>query len=300
MAAALDALAGLAPEPLCRVCLGLLDPALVDLGTHAGCEEPAATLRVPPPTLADLRALLVEVEAARPRSRQVEVGPSEMAVACQRRLAYSLAGRSAGTDGGRVKWAPMVGTAVHAMIADALAADNALLGRERWLIEQRVSPAAGIEGSCDAFDTDTNTVIDWKYVGPTRLADYAKQGPGPQYEGQIHLYGRGWERAGRRPAWVRIVFLPRSFSFDDAHEWTAPYDRATADRVLVRYRRTAELVDALDPAGQPRLWAAIPAVTATDCAWCPYYRVSRAPADQTGCPGDPDDKQARFLKGRYG
>jgi hypothetical protein len=284
----------------CTVCGEWLDAFDTDLGTHALCDPPPDDGPPPPPTIGDLSGVLIDYEANRPRSRQVHVGPSEIAVPCDRRLAYALAGKAQPPDG-RVKWAPLVGTAVHAMLAEALAADNTRLGRERWLIERRVHPDPVIAGSCDAYDVDTDTVIDWKIVGKTSLERYMRGGPGPQYEGQVHIYGRGWQRAGRKPRWVRIVFLPRgSASFDDAYEWTAPYDRRTAADALDRMYRIAELLTELGVADDPTRWQDIPAQPDKQtCRWCPYYRRG-GPADGTGCPGDveaEDRRAARFADG---
>lgn len=283
------------PKPLaCSVCGERLDPVLADVGTHALCDPDPAPPEPPPSTLAELHHVLRDFEASRPRSTQVAIGPSQIAVPCDRRLAYSLAG--VGTQPNtRVRWEPMVGTAVHAMIAEALAEENKRLGRERWLVERRVHPDAEIAGNCDAYDVDTDTVIDWKVVGQTALESVR---PGPrtpdrqpaaQYRGQIQLYGRGWQRAGRNPRWVRIVFLPRAGGLRDAYEWTAPYDRALADAALERMYRVGELVVSLDVAANPAMWAAIAAEPNRLCGWCPYHRDG-GPADDTGCPGDTEAK----------
>jgi hypothetical protein len=241
-----------------------------------------------------LRDILITHDASSARSMQKAIGPSEIAVPCDRRLAYRLRDTPVHGDG-RVPWAPMVGTAVHALLAEALTADNERAGRQRWLVEQRVHPDPTVSGSCDAYDTDTDTVVDWKVVGPTRLDGYRRHGPGQQYEGQIHIYGRGWQRAGRTPKWVRIVFLPRSTDFDDAYEWTAPYSRQHADAALDRLFRITTLLSALGVDADPGLWAAVPATPSRNCRWCPYYRRDK-PADQTGCPGDVEADQARLAK----
>lgn len=282
---------------VCTICGAPLDEVHRDVGTHPLC-DPEPELGDPPPsTIADLRAILVEFEANSARTLQVTPGPSEIAVACDRRLAYRTLSTPERPDG-RVKWAPLIGTAVHALIADALIADNAAAeGDERawrWLVEERVSPDASISGSCDAYDMATDTVVDWKVVGPTSLAKYRRHGPGPQYEGQIHLYGRGWQRAGRKPKWVRIVFLARVGKYDDSYEWTAPYDRRAADAILDRLYRVIALTGDLKLADNDALWAAVPATPGDACRYCPYYRRG-TPADATGCPGDvaADERRAQ-------
>lgn len=283
--AELDALlATLKPRLVCVICSEALDEVHRDLGTHPLCDPEPVPGDMPPSTISELRGILIDHDANSERTRQDAIGPSEIAVPCDRRLAYRARSIPQHRDG-RVNWAPLLGTAIHATIAEALQAENVRLDRERWLVEQRVWPDPAISGSCDAYDVDTDTVVDWKLVGPTRLEHYRRHGPGSQYEGQIQIYGRGWQRAGRSPKWVRIVFLPRSTDFDEAYEWTAPYSRIRADGALERLYRLIILTDDLRVDLNPALWGAIPATPSRECRFCPYYRRGPA-ADATGCPGD--------------
>ncbi len=284
-------IASLAPTPVaqavltCTVCSAVLDEVHRDIGTHPNCDPtPAQGGEEPPSTIAALRGILVDFEANSARTLQVAPGPSELAVPCDRRLAYRALSTQERPDG-RVKWAPMLGTAAHALIADALKADNAA-SNDRWLIEERVHPDPSISGSCDAYDTWHDTVVDWKLVGPTRLTHYRRHGPGSQYEGQIQLYGRGWQRAGRTPLWVRIVFLARGANFDDAYEWTAPYSRRQAEEVMERYYRLLNLATDLQLAQHPELWGAVPASPGDACRFCPYLQRGIGAANGDGCPGD--------------
>jgi hypothetical protein len=274
------------------VCGEPLHELLTD-DTHPTCEpEPPAS------TIAELRRILIDFDNNSPRSQQVTIGPSEIATPCDRRLSYRIRSTPERHDG-RVKWAPLLGTAIHAVNAQALEAENERLGRQRWLVEERVHPDEAISGNCDAYDTDTDTVVDWKLVGPTRLEFYRRHGPGAQYEGQIQMYGRGWQRAGRRPRWVRIVFLPRSTDFDEAYEWTAPYDQAAADACLDRLYRLIVLGKDLGLDDDPTMWAAVPASPGKDCRFCPYHRRG-TPADATGCPGDvaaDERREQKFTEG---
>jgi hypothetical protein len=284
-----------AREPLtCTVCGQALDAVHVDIGTHPMCDPEPVAAEPPPSTVAELRGILVDYEAGSDRSRQTTIGPSEIGVPCDRRLAYRARG-IVGHHDGRVKWAPLQGTAMHVTIAAALTADNARLGRERWLVEQRVWPDAIIRGSCDAYDTDTGMVIDWKLVGTSSLTKYRRHGPGQQYETQAHMYGLGWQRAGRTPRWVRVVFLPRTHDYEAAYEWTAPYSRRTAEAALDRLYRLIQLGHDIGVDTDPAQWAAIPATPGDACRYCPYLRRG-GPADDTGCPGDVDGDQARAAR----
>ena len=322
-----DIIAGLAkptpapPKPHCVAnCGERLDPVLITdpatgAGLHMGCEAPAvevplavaaiddavgagasaplarvaeALTKPPPPTTEVLRGILIDHEANSARSRQKRIGPSEIGVSCQRALAYKLAGAPEQPDL-RVPWAPIQGTATHAYIADALTAHNAILGRERWIVEQKVWPDDEISGSGDAYDADTGTVIDWKLVGDTSIAKYRKE-MRPEYRIQAHLYGLGHERAGRDVLWVRIVCLSRGWDYGKSWEWTEPYDPDIARQALTRLRATEELIDVLDVAGNPAMWGAVPATPNKECRYCRFYRPN-TPADDTGCPGNPDPWQ---------
>lgn len=278
----------------CRVCGGEMDAFHSALGTHPTCEPEPGPIEPPPSTIATLAEVLVEHERRSDRSMQKEIGPSEIAVPCDRRLAYRLHGQ-AGNPDGCVKWAPLQGTAMHALIAEALKADNERLGRQRWLIEREVWPDPTIKGHADCYDLDTNCVIDWKLSGKSRVDTYKRKGPGQQYEGQAQLYGLGYQRAGLPVRFIRIVFLPRTHSYADAYEWTAPYSRKAAEAALDRmYGLMAKLHD-VNASANPHVWEQIPASPGPDCNWCPYFRRG-GPADGTGCPGDVEAQARRDAK----
>jgi hypothetical protein len=180
-----------------------------------------------------------------------------------------------------VPWAPLLGTALHALIADAMTAANTAAGRQRFLIEQRVYPSPDLSGSTDAYDVDEAMVIDWKLVGQSTIDKAKRHGATDQYVVQAHVYGRGWQRLGHDPRWVRIVFLPRwSPNINDAFEWTAPYSRPAAEKALARMRRIETLVKGdVD-------WATLLATPTSDaCYFCPYHRPSVRTVDLHGCTG---------------
>lgn len=284
---AVAALAGLQPEAVCRVCMLALPDRDVDLGTHTGCAETPDLGPEPPPTIDALSAALIDYESSSARSMQAAVGPSEIGTPCNRRLGYALRNIAKQPGTGAVKWAPMLGTAAHVMNAEALTLANQRAGRQRWLIEQRVTAERGLDGNTDAYDSDYDIVCDWKLVGQSTVDKARKHGPGQQYEWQAHLYGRGWQRLGRDPKWVRIVFLPRwSSKITDGFEWTAPYSRAIADLALDRLARVSRQLDALDVDNHPDRWAQLAEPeTASACFFCDYRRPSNAPANANGCPG---------------
>ncbi len=241
------------------------------------------TLTPPPSTVVELEQILARHEADRPRSKQTALGPSEVGMECQRALAYRLLNTPEKPDP-RLPWAPFIGTAVHASIAEALEAENKRLGRERWIVEQRVTAADDLSGSCDAFDTDHNTVVDWKVLGDKSLGTLPHH-MSPEYETQAHIYGLGYENAGHTVEWVRICMLTRSsHDFRQSREWTRPYDRAHAERALARLAETKRLITGLRLAAGDKGWADVPGKSSKPCNWCRYYLAGPRPV-RAGCPG---------------
>lgn len=237
----------------------------------------------PPSTVVELERILARAEADRPRSKQTALGPSEVGMECQRALAYRLLNTPEKPDP-RLPWAPFIGTAVHAAIAEALEAENARLGRERWIVERRVSASDDLSGSSDAYDVDNATVVDWKILGDKSLATLPHH-MSLEYETQAHIYGLGFENAGYPVRWVRICMLTRSsHDFRQSREWTRPYDRGIAERALARLAETKKLITGLKLALGDKGWAEVPGTSSKPCSWCRYYRAGDAPT-RMGCPG---------------
>lgn len=256
----------------------------------------------PPSTVAEMREVLAALDASRPRSLQISLGPSELGTPCQRQIAMKLVGLPRQPEDKRPAWAPMQGTAIHTLMEEALQFHNAQLAHPRWVIEERLEIDPGLPGAVDplyghgdAFDTDYGTVVDWKYVGVTTLREVKRktipneQLVKPEYRVQGHLYGYGHERAGRDVRWIRLVFLARSHDYADSVEWTERYDPNIAIAAISRYYATLDLLANLDLANNPGLWAATPAAPGKACDWCPFRRIG-GPADGTGCPGNTDSK----------
>ena len=220
-----------------------------------------------------------------PRSLQIEIGPSEIGSPCARRLGYKLLDMKENDQ--RPNWKATVGTGVHLWLAGAFDADNLRVahdGRERWLVETRVSVGEvnGVEvtGSADLYDLWTNTVVDHKTCGPTRLKAYRKSGPGQQYRAQAQLYGRGFARLGYPVQRVMVVFLPRQGELDDAYIWHEPYDEQIAIDALTRLTGVHIAVTELG-------WKALAVLPTYDafCTYCPFFRHKSTDLTK-GCPGD--------------
>lgn len=272
----------------------------------------------PPSTIGELRQVLIDFEAARPRSMQTALGPSELGTPCQQQIARKLAGapRRPVTE---PTWAPFQGTAMHASMEDVLAFWNARLGRQRWLTEDRVTASPlvpGVDGSHDypevagagdAFDLDSGTVVDWKYVGTTalnklrdarRLGKPARQQVSQEYRVQAHLYGAGHAAKGRDVRHVRLVLLARSWKYDDSDEWTEPYDERIATWAIDRFYGVVDMVHELDLANHPEQIVGVPASPSADaCKFCPFRRAGQ-PTSWNGCAGDEQAAQRR--EARFG
>jgi hypothetical protein len=247
--------------------------------------ETAEFFDVEPPASDPLRDDLVSMirsrDAATPRHLQVELGPSDVSHPCHRRMAYGIMAE----PGGNPDFDPLpsiIGTAVHHWLESAAQHANEALGRERWLTETRVEVAPGLSGSCDLFDVDTGTVIDWKVVGTPRLAKYRKD-PGPLYKAQVHLYGRGFQNAGHQVNRVAIAFVPRGATLHSLHVWSADYDPKVTEDVLTRREQVISLLSDFDIENNPDRYSWFP-VEPLDCVFCSWY--STDPRGPLQCKGD--------------
>ena len=279
----------------CPACLQPIDPAVVaaGLGLHPTCEP----LDVHPDVVVtELLSIIADSINGQPRSMQTRIGPSEMGVPCDRRIGYKMAGTPETNNQGGVPWKPAVGTAVHLMIADFIAAHEiARFDTEdvtpRWHVEERVNVGNinGVEiaGSCDLFDAHTGLVVDWKTTSWNQIREkYRPHGPGEQYEVQAMLYGLGWENAGFPVRNVMLVFLVRDGSFDQRYVWSAPYDPARAKAALERVRNISNAITGLGANLAIPLLDTAPAY----CRFCPYFQQNGS-NDSRSCAGNFTDKQ---------
>lgn len=322
LAALIASLTGSTPPPSpCRFCGQALTGADAGYDAHPRCllsdQAPPLNLppskflaapAAPPSTVGELRQVLIDYEKQRPRTTQVNLGPSELGTPCQQQIARKLAGAPRQPITAPV-WAPFAGTAVHAEMEKVVAFWNTQLGRTRWLAEDDLQIDPEIRGHGDAYDLDHDVVVDWKYTGTTalkklRAARNAGKPPAEQvsaeYRTQAHLYGVGHERKGRPVKFVRLVLLARSWQYDDSDEWTEPWQPEVALLALDRYYATQDLINVLDVANRPDNITAVPAAPGPDaCKWCPFYRPGQ-PSDWHGCAGDEDTanrKAERFAEG---
>ena len=223
------------------------------------------------------RRLIRGMADAKPRSRQVHIGPSELGGPCARRLVYRLS-QTPKVNSDADPLAAWIGTAVHAEIEKSLG--------DEWGTELPVSiPEYGIAGTLDAYHRPTRTVLDWKVVGDTTLRKVRTAGPGEQYRTQVHAYALGASLAGYDVDNVAVCFIPRSGRLSSLVLWSEPYD---PDVVEAPLRRFEQLKAAADIAGSAAA-AMVPTGDAF-CTGCPWF-LPGATNPAEACPGhiDPGD-----------
>lgn len=230
---------------------------------------------------------IIDADRNSTRSLQRSLGPSEAGEPCERQLTYKLLGIPE-SNADRDPIAAIIGTGFHMWMAQTFERRQALMpdGGPRYLIEERVTVRDGMEGTADLYDRAAALNNDWKLVGVSSLDRYRRQGPGPKYRAQGHIYGLGQENAGRKPARVAITFIGRHHELQ-VHVWSEPYDRQIAVDALARLDRIREQAAELDLAGTPGNWASTPIADQPTCVWCPWLKPGSDDLSQ-GCPGKPD------------
>lgn len=212
-------------------------------------------------------ALASQIEhglATAPRSRQREIGASEIGFACGRRLSYRLHGtaKTNFTDPLRL----MVGLGVHGALAEIYAANP------RYLVEYPIA-FRGIRGTLDLYDRATATVIDWKTTSKSRLASYAKQGPPLHYITQINIYAAALMEQGFLVSRVALAFLPIDGTLSGIWVHLAEPDKRIALGAAERVLALAS-VEPSNVLAQPDRY----------CGWCDYYLPTSTDLS-IGCPG---------------
>lgn len=266
-----------------------MDKVLTDAGLelHPSCDR--STFAEPEgehPIRQKLIDMIMWADQNSPRSLQVAIGPSELGDECDRRVGYRMAGIEE-VNNRNDPWAAIVGTAIHQWTEKAVIDFQKAHGTAEWETEVAVQPDPLVIGHSDYFYRPESMVVDLKSSGNDVLKKIHKDGPPEGYKTQVQIYGLGYERAGIEVKKVALVFVPRAGWLSDMHVWTAPYDRAIAEKALTRmYRIGGELID-LDIMNQPHRWQQVEATPSRNCAFC-SWRINREPdlgADNTGCPG---------------
>jgi hypothetical protein len=245
---------------------------------------------------AELRRVVHTAAEQAPRSLQAHLGPSEIGHACDRRIAAKLAGLPR-TNHVQDPWPSIIGTAVHAWLADAFASENDRIGRIRWAPEARVTPIDGHPGTADLYDADEFTVVDHKVLGESSMAKIrSPNGPPRHYLIQLLAYARGYRRLGLPVRRVAIAAYPRTLAtLDGLFIWERPYtsaDDALLDQVVAQLAVRKQWAAALIT-GSAQL-TDIPA-DIEDCHFCEQFRPQSARDGGPGCPGNASTSTNPYL-----
>jgi hypothetical protein len=166
---------------------------------------------------AELRRIVIEHARHAPRSLQVHLGPSELGYACDRQVVGKMAGVPA-TNHVVDPWPSIVGTAIHAWLAEAFTAVNQRHG-VRFVAEHRVTPHPDHPGTADLYDAAEQAVVDHKCLAESSMAKIRKQPP-QHYVIQLLLYGRGYRLLGLPVRRVVLAAWPRTgSSVDGLYVW---------------------------------------------------------------------------------
>jgi hypothetical protein len=211
----------------------------------------------------DIKELLVKAlhdkENSRPRSTQVQIGPSELG-GCRRKVWYRLNNQPE-TNDNELKLAAIMGTAIHSAIENAFAGNNSIL------LETTVE-YGGMKAHVDAFLPDTGDVIDWKTVKAKNLSYF----PSQQQRWQVQVYGYLIEKSGKgKPRTVNLVAIPRDGDERDIKVHSEPYDEAIALEALAWLEAIKESADTPAPE--------------RDESYCKFYCKYFDPSGEMGCVG---------------
>jgi hypothetical protein len=197
------------------------------------------------------------------RSKQIQIGISEVGMDCRKCVARKLALTPRLIDG---SWYPFIGTAVHDQLENGF--------NERWPDEYKLEERLFVHeykdlkltGSCDMFAFKDGVVNDWKVVGKTALTDAAKGKIKQQYRIQAQLYGYGWAQKGFDVTHVALSFLPREDKLENAVVALLRYDEQLALESLAELE---SMIDAAEIVGWEKVIEKAP--KASFCFSCRRY-----------------------------
>lgn len=193
--------------------------------------------------MSDPKELLLEVlrakDASRARSKQTQIGPSELG-GCRRKVWYRLNDQPE-TNDNEMKLAAIMGTAIHATIEDAIQTVDPK-GEKYW-VETEVE-YNGMKAHVDLFIPETGDVVDWKTVKVKNLSYF----PSQQQRWQVQVYGYLLDKSGKgKVQTVNLVAIARDGDERDVKVHSEPYDPAIAEEALNWLAAIKESAEAPDP-----------------------------------------------------
>lgn len=246
-------------------------------GQHSGNDAVAVAIA------AELRTIVKNAAENAPRQVQRHLGPSELGVACDRQVVHKLLDLPT-TNHVSDPWPSVVGTAVHAWLADAFTATDPA----RWMAENKVTPHPEHPGTADLYDVQNRRVLDHKCLGTSTHNKIRTQGPGRAYHVQLLLYALGYIRAGYPVESVALVAWPRTgSSLAGLYVWhhaITPADWELVAEVLDQTKTRKDLA-ALVRAGALTMDQVPRSPSGDECYFCPAYRPESGRDGGPGCPG---------------
>ena len=202
-------------------------------------------------------------ENSRPRSNQVQIGPSELG-GCRRKVYYRLHDQHQ-TNDNEMKLAAIMGTAIHSAIENALALADTT--GTKYVVEQEVV-WGDMKAHIDLWIPETGDVVDWKTVKKNNLSYF----PSTQQRWQVQVYGYLLEKSGKgKPVNVNLVAIPRDGDERDITVHSEPYDANIAEEAL---RWLAEIKQATEAPAPER-----------DENYCRFYCKYYDASGEIGCVG---------------
>jgi CRISPR/Cas system-associated exonuclease Cas4 (RecB family) len=210
-----------------------------------------------------LLTVLHEKDANKSRSKQAEVGPSEIG-GCRRKVWYRLNSQPE-TNFELKKLAAIMGTAIHAEIEKSIEAIDP--NGEKYWVETEVE-YGGIKAHIDLFIPETGSVVDWKTSKIKNLSYF----PSNQQRWQVQVYGYLLEKSGKAKVKdVNLVAIARDGDENDVRLHSEPYDETIALAAiswLENVKASTEL-----PAPEK------------DASFCKHYCQYFDPTEEMGCGG---------------
>ena len=217
--------------------------------------------------MTDPKELLLQVlrdkDAGRARSKQTQVGPSELG-GCRRKVWYRLNDQPE-TNDNELKLSAIMGTAIHAEIEKAITIADPK-GEKYW-VETSVE-YNGMKAHIDLYIPETGDVIDWKTVKVKNLSYF----PSLQQRWQVQVYGYLLDKSGKgNPRTVNLVAIARDGDERDVRVHSEPYDPKLAEDALNWLSAIQESADAPGPE--------------RDQNYCKFYCKYFDESGEMGCTG---------------
>jgi CRISPR/Cas system-associated exonuclease Cas4 (RecB family) len=209
-----------------------------------------------------LLSVLHEKDASKSRSKQKQVGPSEIG-GCRRKVWYRLNDQPE-TNDNLSKLAAIMGTAIHTEIEKAIESVDPT--GKKYMVETEVE-YGDIKAHVDLFVPETGDVIDWKTVKVKNLSYF----PSTQQRWQVQIYGYLLTKSGHKVNRVSLCAIARDGDERDVKVHTEDYDESLALEALSWLEAIKASTEAPEPEKDENFCK----------SYCQFYDAS----GQLGCVG---------------